>query len=305
MRCISAGSRRPFCPSWMLILLVTLGPLSAPSPAAAIDLPGGTVTINLTSSVTNPSYTFRNTTSQPVCDLLLSTNDSDGIDPDFEGDIVVRRPPGGTNLFWSEIPTPGDGVEDIKTLAPSQPDCIGLFTEFSVGMVFDAVGSGDILRVTPTNVDGHQIMPAEVAGLELKTVHRFFNGYAGLPGSTSATFDSINGLPAAVSRLVVLSDTPGTTVADVTSSLPSTFDPASGLLEFSSPIPPQGAVDFTVFLDQLAPFVSGDPNPFTIVVAEAQVSAVAIPALEPGMLAVLAVVLAALGCLAVRRSRRA
>lgn len=246
----------------------TYGVPDRSAPPNKVNLTGGQIKIDLTSGVNNPSYTFTNGTAQPICDLELSTNDSDWIDPDFEGDIVVRTSPAGTDLGWTETPAPGDGVEDIRTEAPGIPGdlskCVAVGSDFSVSIIFDDVGGGDMLWVAPTNADTCQILKAR--GVQkVSRDHRLFNGYEGLQGSTDGCVVATNALNIPVSQIAFESLTDGVTVTSVTSSRPSTFDPGTGILEFDIPVDPGEPLDYGLHIDQLALYVVGDRDPFTIV----------------------------------------
>lgn len=234
--------------------------------AQPTPLNGGTLTIDLVDLPTDPpdrlTFVFQNNTGILICDLLLSTNDSDWVDPDFEGDIIVRDAQ-GNNLNWMEIPVPAHGVEDIKTKAVLVPaNCVANGATFSVSILFDEVDDGDILRVTPTCRDGGQIMIA-ACGQKSRNEFALFNGYAGLPGSTTGVFVSFNNLDADISELQFAAITAGVSISQVTSTLPSTFDVDSGLLSFSMPVGPGEPLDYRFTVDSLAPFVEGDPDPFT------------------------------------------
>ena len=253
--------------------------------AAAIDLGGGTTTINLDAGSPQPIFTFKNTTNMRMHDVLLSTNDSDNIDPDFEGPIVVRRPPGGNSLGWTSSPT-GDGIEDVKIQTADDANSLAINDEFTVEMVFDDVAAGDILRVTPTNKTGYQIQPA-MAQSSLNT-YRLFNGYAGLDGSLNLVYAGTSALTLPIASISFSSLASGVSVVSAESTLPSFFDTSTGTLVFDTPVAPGEEIDYLASINQLAPFSSGDPDPFTTVLARAN----AVP--EPGSLVFASIALLAL-----------
>lgn len=256
-----------FCRKTFAIIIFGLFFALSATAAFGVNLRGGTVTINLQAGNNSPTFQFTNKTWLPICDLLLSTNNSKLIDPDFQGGpVVVRMPPGGADLGWHQWPPSGDGVEDVKVVALFKPDdCIPINNDFSVEMVFDGVAAGDILKVTPTDSTQHQIQPKDT--LTLENCYRLFNGYEGLPGSLDGVYVGFNGLTFPVERIRFESRTSGVSVAQVTSTLPSVYDPTSGILEFSVPIATGAPLDFNFSVDTLAPFVQGDPDPFTVVCA--------------------------------------
>jgi hypothetical protein len=220
-----------------------------------------------------------------VFDFLLSTNDSDNIDPDFEGPVKVRTFPGGTDLGWSQS-AQGNNVEDVKMTAPGGAAGLAVGSEFTIEMKFDDVDAGDILKVTATNKTGHQIQNSN-AQSSLNT-YRLFNGYEGLDGSLNLAYASINGLSVPISSIRFSSPTPGVEVVVAQSSLPSFFESSTGILSFQSPIPSGSHIDYLVSVDDLAPFSSGDPDPFTLVLARAN----AIP--EPASITLVLAVFTAL-----------
>lgn len=287
------------------VTLLTTCALCALAPASlAIDLTGGTVTISLPDGVANPSLPFTNLTGRRMCDLELSTNDSDGIDPDFQGgNVIVRRQPAGTNLNWQQNPLPGDGVEDIKVFTLDPLSCLNSGASFSVSMQFDGVGSGDVLRVAPTDIDGRQILTDGDVHLQTAT-YRFFNGFEGLDGSLEGSVVASNGLPVPIEGLVFFVPViDGVSVVQVTSSLPSSYDPGTGRLDFLTPVAPGDPLDYALELSSLLPYSPDDPDPFTPVIVEAVVADLAIPALQPVGLVLLVLLLMTAGALLARRRR--
>jgi hypothetical protein len=248
--------------------LVTSVLLALPQQGAAqsIGLGGGTTTLGLDAGSPEPIFTFKNNTNMEVFDFLLSTNDSDGFDPDFEGPVRVRMPPGGTDLGWTQS-AQGGGVEDVKMTAPGGASGLAIGSEFTIEMKFDGVAAGDILRVTPTNRTGHQIQNSN-AQSSLNT-YRLFNGYEGLDGALDLAYASINGLSVPITNIRFTSPASGIDVVLAESSLPSFFDASSGILSFLSPIQPGSHIDYLLSVDDLEPFSSGDPDPFTVVLARA------------------------------------
>lgn len=292
--CVATAPRMQSLINRLLTCLAMTSSALAPAGASAGVLTGGTIKIDLDPSSTKPIFTLQNCTNMVIYDLLLSTNDSSLIDPDFEGPVVVRRPAGGNSLGWTETPSHGDGVEDIKVQAPDDASSIAINQEFSVEMEFDDLGDGDILRITPTNKTGHQIQPL----LSQASINSYslFNGYVGLNGSLNAAFAGINSLSLPIASISFSSPNRGVEVISAQSSLPAVFDSLTATLVFNQPIPTGSQIDYSFSINQLAPFVSGDPNPFTEVVARANV----IP--EPTSAVVFS--LGALGLMRYRAHRR-
>lgn len=230
-------------------------------PTMGINLPGGPIVVPLPEGVDNPAFTFTNGTSSTVCDLLLSTNNSDLIDPDFEGPVIVRTPPGENNLNWNSDPQPGDGVEDIKVFAPGIPDntdsCIAADDDFSVSLEFDDVGNGDILTVTPTNADMAQIQPVG-NGQKSKNQFSLSNRHEGLLGSLDGVYMGFNGLDIPIQEIMFFSTTPDISIVSASSSLPSSFDPLSGILSYNSPILANELLDYSFSINNLPPYISGE-----------------------------------------------
>ena len=90
---------------------------------------------------------------------------------------------------------------------------------------------------------------------------------------------------------------------NVTSPTPGAFDPSSGEFIFDTPVPPGGTIDYTLEITPI-PIVDGPPPPFpsTVILVELLAGG-GIPALSPGLLAGLAVLMAAGGVLMLRRGR--
>jgi hypothetical protein len=267
------------------------------------ELTGGVLPVTLTDGLTRPGYGFVNRTTQPICDLLLSTlRLRDGTDADFEGGpVIVKREPNGDNLLWTQAPASGDGVEEVKVVAPSAAACIQPGELLSVSATFDSATGVDSLAVTPTNLAGQMVLGVGDGGHDGQEQHDLFPGYDGLPGAGTARLVSTNGLAVPVRGFRVT--TADYFIINVTSPTPGAFDPSSGEFIFDTPVPPGGTIDYTLEITPI-PIVDGPPPPFpsTVILVELLAGG-GIPALSPGLLAGLAVLMAAVGVLMLRRGR--
>jgi hypothetical protein len=267
------------------------------------ELTGGTLPVTLTDGLTRPGYGFVNRTTQPICDLLLSTlRLRDGTDPDFEGGpVIVKREPNGEDLLWTQAPASGDGVKEVKVVAPSLAACIQPGELLSVSATFDSATGVDSLAVTPTNLAGQMVLGAGDDGHDGQEQHDLFPGYDGLPGSGAARLVSTNGLAVPVRGIRVTST--DYFIIDVSSPIPGAFDPSSGEFIFDAPVPPGGVIDYTLEITPI-PIVDGPPPPFppTVILVELLVLG-EIPVLSPGLLAGFALLMAAVGVLVLRRGR--
>ncbi len=129
--------------------------LSAPT-----SLVAGAQTFDLPTSGTTATFEFKNDTQKTLYDFLLSTQESSGFDPDFQGGPVTITK-SGVNLGWGTNVAPADGVEDIKVMVPgigtiNPPDAN---KAIKPGEVFtldftsvDGFSSGDKWTVTPTTL---------------------------------------------------------------------------------------------------------------------------------------------------------
>ncbi len=268
------------------------------------ELVGGVHTVTLTDGLTRPGYGFFNRTTQPICDILLSTlRLRDGSDPDFEGGpVVIKREPNGVNLLWTQAPASGDGVKEVKVVAPSASACIQPGELLSVSATFDSVVGVDSLAVTPTNLAGETVLGVGEDGHGEHEQHDLFHGYDGLPGSNTARLVSTNGLAVPVRGIRVTSA--DYFIIDVSSPIPGAFDPSSGEYIFDTPVPPGGAIDYTLEIGRI-PIVDGPPPPFppSVILVDLLPAEGRIPTLSPGLLVGLAVLLAAVGVLILRRGR--
>jgi len=252
-----------------VILACYLG-IGVSSAQQVINLTGGPVTVNLPPGNPTPTLVFKNLTNSSIHDLLLSTQLSPFIDPDFEGGpITVRKPPNGNNLGWTSTPAPADGVEDIKvkTMFPEDKLVILDQESFSVEMFFlgETPDSGDKLTITPTNIMGKQIASQQGAGLHSRQKYELFHGYEGLTGSLDVAFDSFNNTSGPAQALHFRGVTTDVLIASVESTLPSKFDATTGVLWFTNPVPPGAPIEFSFSVASLPAFDESDPHPFSSV----------------------------------------
>ncbi len=251
--------------------LIVIAACGIAGSAASGQIVGGTQTVTLAPGNNMPIFVYTNNSPLTICDFKLSTNNSDGIDPDFQGGpVTVNREPGTTNLMWTQSPPSADGVEDVKMKAPGIPDscdaCIPVGGMFSISMTFDGVGSGDILKITPTNKTGHEIMPNQ--SHQARLAYGFFEGYAEIQRDPTAVFSGRNATGLAILGIKFTSDE--TNVVRASSTRQHAFDDATATLSFERPVDPGELFDYVVGIDQLQEFVSGAfEEQFTEIFADA------------------------------------
>lgn len=251
----------------------------------AADLP--------TDGSTTFTLEFTNKTEAHIYDLLLDTDDSSGIDPDFEGAPVrvFKKDNAGTwkDLGWGNSPSHGDGVEDMKVMAPNidtryepdEADAIPPGEVFRVEITSaDGFFTDDVLEVTPTTKG--TLHAAKWPGIPicfgfdlphpLLQNYQYYNGHEGLSGRSSGYWEGTNGLGSDCHNVSFSSPSPGIYAIDAYSSHPSTFDPLNGILTFTPPIPPGAAFDYSFIMNDTEPYLESDPDPTTVYVAELNVS---------------------------------
>jgi hypothetical protein len=153
-------------------------------------------------------------------------------------------------------------VKEIKIEAKKKPDdCVKRGDPFFLILHFNSIDSGDKLRVTPTS-ESRGIILAE-SNIAPFNEYAFYNGFDGLPGSTTGVFSGTNSTSIAIAWLHFTPVAPSVRVITATSSLPSHFNPRTGILDFASPISPHQPVDFEFTINHLLPFSVDDSDPFT------------------------------------------
>jgi hypothetical protein len=132
-------------------------------------------------------------------------------------------------------------------------------------MTFDGLGSGDILNVTPTNVDLHQI--ASALPHPRTSEYDFPNSYlyAGLQGALDCSYAGSNSTGTAITGISFGSPIQGISVVQASSSLPSVFDPVDEILHFDLPVAPGAPLDYSFSVNTLEPYSETDPDGATTV----------------------------------------
>jgi hypothetical protein len=258
--------------------------------------------VPLTEGERLPGYSFVNHTTQEVCDVLVSTlRLRDGSDPDIEGGpVIIKREPGGQDLQWIQTPASGDGVKEVKMVAPGPGACIPVGDLLSVSLTLDSAASVDTLTVTPTNAAGEMVLGDGGDGHDPVEQHDAFDGYYGLPGSRTARLVSTNGLSQPVGSGRAFS--PDCLVTDVAGPSIGGFDVATGEFRFGPPVPPGGTIDYTLTFD-CPPIVDGPPPPLPPRRLSVELLGIRVPTSGPIGTGILALALGVAGWLAVRRIR--
>lgn len=266
-------------PTFFLLCSVLAGAL--PLQGAQVSVKGGVTKTPIPVGGGNTvTITFRNDTEKDIYDLELSTQESSGIDPDFQGGPVLIKV-GGVLKDWVTDQAPADGVEDIRAKVrnvdsknpPDPAEAIKKGQVFTVTFTSDdGFAAGDQLTLQPSTIRsiaaGHMGVPILAGSGQAHNAqksHSFFNGFDGLQGENEGCWSGTNGLAVPLEHLIIESPSVGVEVVIADSSHPHMWDPINKVLRFMPPIAPGADFDYYFVLNQTEPFLEFDPDPYTTV----------------------------------------